>query len=270
MGSGSRGNAFLIEGGDTRLLVDAGFSASQTARRLERLGVEPDSVDAVVVTHEHRDHTAGAGVTARRWGWPLYMTTRTATACAALLDGTEEIRGLRGGQPTRIGELDVVPVDTCHDAAQPVAVTVRHEDAGLSVGVATDIGRATAPVRYALRACNYLILEANHDERWLRTGPYPWSVKRRIGGSRGHLSNRLAAELLAELAHDRLAGVLLAHVSQECNDPGLALEEVGEALERTGFEGVLDVADQVRPSQLYSVTDLVEELIDGPQLRLFR
>ncbi|MFQ5689865.1 MAG: MBL fold metallo-hydrolase [Gemmatimonadota bacterium] len=254
LGSGSRGNAFLIEAGPTRLLVDAGFSGASLARRLDALDVPPESVRAVVVTHEHRDHTAGIGVAARRWGWRLYMTRGTAGASRTLLAGSETVCEMVGDRPFPIGELEVFPFGTCHDAAEPVAVSVLERRTGCRVGVATDLGRATTPVRFGLQGCHFLILEANHDERLLRDGPYPWSIKQRIGGSRGHLSNRLAGELAAELCGPQLGGVLLAHLSRECNDPALAEATVAERLGRVGYEGQLATADQDTPGGLIPVS----------------
>ncbi len=267
LGSGSRGNAFLVEGDGERILVDAGFSGSELAKRLETLEVDPESVGGVVVTHEHRDHTNGIGVGARRWGWPLFMNPGTARACRALLRGEETVRPLPVGHPLRVGQLEVEAVRTCHDAADPVAVVVRHVRTRLEVGIATDLGRATGPVRHALGRCDFLVLEANHDERLLRSGPYPWGVKQRIGGSRGHLSNRLAAELATELAHDRLAGILLSHLSAECNVPQLALERVADGLARTGFRGTLEVATQDEPTRRFDVAALRASA--DPQLSLF-
>lgn len=268
LGSGSRGNAFLIDADDGRVLVDAGFSGRQMSRRLDALEIDPESIDAVVVTHEHRDHTAGIGVGARRWGWRLVMSPRTRIACGTLLRGEERIEDLPA-EGFRAGGLQVEPVPTCHDAVDPVAIVVRHVPTGLRVGVATDLGRATTPVREALRRCAFLILEANHDERLLREGSYPWGVKQRIGGSRGHLSNRLAADLAREIVHDDLGGILLAHVSAECNDPLLARDRVAEGLLSSRYDGVLDVAEQDAPSALYEVAALSRERRNGPQLSLF-
>lgn len=269
LGSGSRGNAFLIETEDTRLLIDAGFSGTELARRLDMLGVDPESIHGVVVTHEHRDHTAGIGVGARRWGWPLYVSDRTLRACRPLLRGEERIEPMKAGRALRIGSLEVHPALTCHDAADPVAVTVTDARTRLKVGVATDLGRPTTLVRQALRECSFVILESNHDERLLRDGPYPWSVKQRIGGSRGHLSNRHAGEFARELAHPRLAGVLLAHLSAECNDAGRAIDRVGEELEKARYDGMLEVARQEEPTPRYDVEALVRARTDGPQLSLF-
>jgi len=270
LGSGSRGNSVYLECGRTRLLVDAGFSGSEIARRLEILGVPAGSIAAVVVTHEHRDHTAGIGIAARRWDWPLYLTPATQRACASLLRGSETIRHYEGEVPFRVGEALVHPASTCHDAADPVALTIVDETTGLKVGIATDLGRATTPVRNALSGCHFVVLESNHDEVLLRESPYPWSVKQRIGGSRGHLSNRLAADLAVDLLHPSLGGFLLAHVSDECNAPGTAVETTRSRLARRGYRGIVDVAMQDGPSALYDVAALADVARNGgPQLRLF-
>ncbi len=270
LGSGSRGNSVLVESGTTRILVDAGFSGSELARRLAELGRRPEEIDAVVVTHEHRDHTAGIGVAARRWGWPLFMTERTAESCDGLLRGQESIEFFPAETRFRIGSLEIHTVPTCHDAADPVAVTIRERESGLLAGVATDLGRATAPVRAALAGCHFLVLEANHDEVRLKEAPYPWSLKQRIGGSRGHLSNHLAGELAQELMHPELGGILLAHLSQECNDPRLAESTVRNALKKTDYRGRVSIASQDRPSAPAEISELVARALGrGPQLSLF-
>lgn len=270
LGSGSGGNAWYVASGDTRVLIDAGFSGVQTERRLAALGVEPDAVAGVVVTHDHRDHTSGAGVAARRWGWPLHMSSATRDACADLLRGEETVRTFEAGEPFALGGLEFRPFLTCHDAVDPLAVTVVERSTGLKLGMATDLGRPTGPVRHALSGSHFLVLEANHDEVMLRESPYPWSVKQRIGGSRGHLSNRVAAELAAELHHAGMAGVLLAHLSQECNEPELALETVESALRAEGYAGSLHVAGQEEPTPAFDVGELVRKARSGPQLELFR
>lgn len=270
LGSGSRGNSVFVECGQTRLLVDAGFSGSEIARRLELLDVSPDSIQAIVVTHEHRDHTAGIGIAARRWDWPLYLTSATEQACAPLLRGSETVRRYEGEVPFDLGDVQIHPSSTCHDAADPVALTIMDPSTGLKVGVATDLGRATTPVRNALAGCHFVVLESNHDEVMLRESPYPWSVKQRIGGSRGHLSNRLAADLAVDLLHPALGGFLLAHLSHECNAPDAAVRTARNRLSRKGFRGVVDVALQDGPSALYDVAALVDVARNGgPQLQLF-
>jgi len=270
LGSGSRGNSVFVECGRTRFLVDAGFSGSEIARRLDLLGVRPESIQAIVVTHEHRDHTSGIGVAARRWNWPLYITPATERACASLLRGSETIVHYEGEAPFDVGEARIHPSSTCHDAADPVALTIQEPETGLKLGVATDLGRATTPVRTALAGCHFVVLESNHDEVMLRESPYPWSVKQRIGGSRGHLSNRLAADLAVDLLHPSLGGFLLAHLSHECNLPEAARETTKKTLARRGYRGVVEVALQDGPSHLYDVDALVDVARNGgPQLQLF-
>lgn len=270
LGSGSGGNSLYLEAGSTRILVDVGFSGAQIERRLGELGVGPETVGAVVVTHEHRDHTAGVGVVARRWGWPLYLSSATRDACADLLRGDEEIRLFAASEPFSVGELRIRPFLTCHDAVDPIAVTVEDRATGLRVGVATDLGRPTAPVRHALAESHFLVLEANHDEILLREGPYPWPVKERIRSSRGHLSNRMAAELAVELLHPELCGVLLAHLSRECNAPERAREVVDRSLREAGYEGAVEVAPQDHPTPLFDLAELHARRTSGPQLELFR
>jgi len=256
LGSGSRGNATLVVAGDTRVMVDAGFSGRDLRRRLDVLGVAPESLDAVVITHDHGDHTRGMGIFSRRHDVPLYMTERTRVACAAKLKGTERIVLYHPGTNFTVGRIRVESFLTAHDAADPVGVALVDEETETRVGIATDLGRPTAQVRHALSGCDFLVLEANHDEAMLSTGPYPWSVKARIASSHGHLSNEAAARFARELHHPRLTGVLLAHLSNECNAPALARQVVGQALKRVGFAGLLEVAPQDEPTTLLDIEEL--------------
>lgn len=268
LGSGSEGNATLVEAGDTRLLVDAGFSGRDLERRLDDVAVDPRSLTAVLVTHEHGDHTRGMGVLARRHALPLFLTRMTARVCAGLLRGEEEVRDYRAGHRFRIGSLEVEPFLTAHDAVDPVAVALTEEGSGDRLGIATDLGRPTAAVRHALRACHLLVLEANHDEGMLRAGPYPWSVQQRIASSHGHLSNEAAGRFARDLVHGGLAAVVLAHLSDRCNHPALAEEIVGIALERAGFRGRLAVAPQDHPLPPIDV-GAARDACAPPQLSLF-
>jgi phosphoribosyl 1,2-cyclic phosphodiesterase len=247
LGSGSAGNCTLVEAADVRLLIDAGFSGRDLERRLATVAVDPCSISALLITHDHGDHTRGMGVIARRWRIPVYVTEPTHTACARLLDGSEDVRMYRSDESVEIGGLTVDPFLTVHDAVDPVAVTVTERATGEKLGIATDLGRPTEGMRHALRECDLLILEANHDEVMLRESPYPWAVKARIGGSHGHLSNRVAAELVAELHHTGLCTVVLAHLSENSNDPRLAHDEVRRALKRVRYRGTLHVARQHTP-----------------------
>lgn len=256
LGSGSAGNSTYVHAGNTRVLVDAGFSARDVARRLEVLSVTPEQIDAIVVTHEHGDHTRGIGVFARRHGTPIHISTRTREACASLFKGDEPVVEYDPGRPFVIRDIRVEPFLTVHDAADPVGVALVDECTGLRLGVATDLGRPTAQIRHALSGCDLLILEANHDEVLLHTSAYPISVRRRIASSHGHLSNQAAARFAVELLHPRLAGVVLAHLSNECNRPDLAEQVVGDALRRAGWEGHIEVAPQDHPTVLFDVEEM--------------
>lgn len=256
LGSGSSGNATLVSAGGTLVLVDAGFSARDLGRRMESLGVAPGQIQAIVVTHDHGDHTRGMGVFARLHGTPLYLTERTRDACDHLLRGGEEVKLYRPGRPFRVGDVRVEPFITVHDAADPVGVALVDERTGLRMGVATDLGRPTVQIRHALSGCDLLVLEANHDELLLASSAYPWSVKRRIASSHGHLSNLDAARFALELLHPRLAVVVLAHLSHACNRPELALQVVGGELRSAGWKGHLEAATQDRPTGWLDVEEL--------------
>jgi phosphoribosyl 1,2-cyclic phosphodiesterase len=267
LGSGSGGNSVLVcarddDGPGTRLLVDAGLSARALCERLDILGIDPFAIDAIVITHDHRDHTRGIGVFARKHRTQVYMTEGTRRACEDLLHGVERVAPYGVGLPFRVGQLRIEPFTIVHDAAEPAGVAVVDERTGLRVGIATDLGRPTAQTRHALRDCDLLVLEANHDDMLLHTGPYPSSVKRRIASSHGHLSNQAAARLATELMHPRLAGIVLAHLSVECNRPTIAERVVGEALRRAGWAGHIEVACQDIPTRLLDVEEL--RLRSGP------
>jgi phosphoribosyl 1,2-cyclic phosphodiesterase len=268
LGSGSRGNAILVEAGETRLLIDAGFSGKDLARRMDAVEVDPGSITALLVTHDHGDHTRGMGVFARRFGTPLHLTPATRIACRGLLRGDEPVVEYQSSAAFRLGPLKVEPFLTVHDAVDPVAVTVTDTRTGSKLGIATDLGRPTTGTRAALASSHLLILEANHDDARLWNGPYPWSVKQRIASSHGHLSNRAAADLAAELYHRELAGVVLAHLSDSCNEPAMARDAVEAALSRRGFGGMLEVAEQDHPGQPIDV-DRLRARSAPAQLALF-
>lgn len=242
LGSGSRGNAILLESGDTRVLVDAGFHVRELEVRLTAVGVAPQSVRACVVTHEHGDHARGACAAAARWGWELHASEGTAGACAGM--AAADVRTFEPGATFAIGGLSVRTVPVPHDAAGPVAVVATAERSGARVGVCYDLGHASDPVRVAMRELDILVLEANHDDGMLRAGPYPPSVQGRIAGRAGHLSNRAAAGLARECANSNLRHVVLAHLSEVCNDPAVATEAVTAALVGTRFRGRVHAATQ--------------------------
>ena len=245
LGSGSRGNCVAVESEGVAVLVDAGFSAREIERRAEAAGLAMECVAAIVLTHEHGDHACGAARLARRLGAPVLTAPGTwARLVDRMGDATHRQIGLCGR--VEIGPFAVTACPTSHDAAEPLAVALHAAD-GASIGVAYDLGRPTTAVRYLLRRLTALVIEANHDEVQLRTSGYPPVVQRRIAGSGGHLSNRAAAELLAELHHPELGAVVLAHLSRHCNTAAEARAAVTPVLRRVGFAGTLHVADQDAP-----------------------
>jgi phosphoribosyl 1,2-cyclic phosphodiesterase len=234
-----------VESEGIAVLVDAGFSAREIERRASSVNLGLDRIAGIVVTHEHGDHACGAARLARRLGVPVLTAPGTWTALSRHMAATEH-RPLGLCAQAEIGPFVIQACPTSHDAADPLAVALHAQD-GTSVGVAYDLGRPTAAVRYLLRNLSALVLEANYDEVALRTSSYPPAVQRRIAGSGGHLSNRAAAELLVELHHRDLAVVVLAHLSRQCNTSEYARATVGPALRRVGFRGTLHIAEQDSP-----------------------
>ena len=223
LGSGSRGNATLIEAAGTRLLLDCGFAARELEQRLARLEVAPDSLDAILVTHEHQDHIRGVGAVARRYGLPVWLTHGTRRS--GRLGEVADTRLLPPDhKPFRIGDIQISPYPVPHDAREPVQFVFQCK--GSRLGVLTDAGMVTPHIVEMLQACNALLLECNHDTQMLVSGPYPPSLQRRVGGQLGHLSNRQAAQLLGSLEHARLEHLVAGHLSERNNCP----QRVREAL----------------------------------------
>jgi len=249
LASGSRGNAIYVSDGRTAILIDAGLSGIELQRRMAAKGLDPGSLDAILVSHEHADHIQGVGVLSRRFGLPVHISDTTREASKKVLGKLAAIRPFCCGEPFFIGDLVVHPFSISHDAVDPAGFTIRCN--GSKMGVATDLGIATSVVKTHLQACDILILEANHDDRMLIDGPYPWPLKQRIRGRSGHLSNEDAATLLSTLQHDRLAHVVLAHLSEENNTPDIARKAIETVLEGSRTE--LHVACQATGCRLLSL-----------------
>lgn len=218
LGSGSRGNCLAIATPEGTLLIDAGFSARETFLRMAEVGLSPADVKAILITHEHGDHIRGMGPLARKLRVPVYINERTWLGVRR--PELPEARHVPAGERFEIGGFRVKSLSLPHDAADPVAYVV--EWGGKAVGCVTDLGVPSQRVIDALRGCSFLVCEANHDEQMLLDGPYPWSVKQRIRGRHGHLSNSQGLALLEGMLHPGLEGVILAHLSEKCNRPELA------------------------------------------------
>lgn len=226
LGSGSKGNALLVEAGSTRVLVDCGFGPREAAARLARLGLAPDQVDAVLVTHEHADHVGGVAACAARFGWAIHASHGTAAAAGQLAD--RAVRRFDSHAGFAIGDLEVHPYPVPHDAREPTQFAF--SDGNVRLGVLTDAGTVTPHIVAMLAGCAALVLECNHDAGMLRTGRYPPPLKRRIAGDYGHLDNDQAAGLLRQLEGSRLQHVVAAHLSEENNTPELARAALAGAL----------------------------------------
>ncbi len=243
LGSGSAGNALAVASGDEVLLIDAGFSAREVHRRATQAGLDMRRVTGIVITHEHGDHTAGAARLAATLRIPILTAPGTWDRLRPRMPKAAFLPlAIMGG--VQHGGFHIEACATSHDAAEPIALSIRTL-AGHRIGIAYDLGRPTAAVRYLLRDSHAIVLEANHDEVLLRTSDYPASVQERIAGSGGHLSNRSAAEILASVVHAGLAAVILAHMSERCNTADHARAEVDPILLPYGV--ALHLASQHTP-----------------------
>jgi len=247
LGSGSTGNATLVEFGATRLLVDAGLSARALGQRLEAAGVAPASVGWLLLSHEHGDHVRGAQRFSRLHGLQVLSSFETLEAMNCSPKDFSSWAPLPEVGRLDLGGVEVEPFPVPHDAARPVGFVLHGE--GLRVGLATDLGHATTLVRQRLRGCHVLMLESNHDDSMLRDGPYPWHLKQRVSGRRGHLSNADAAALLGHVVDDACGAVVLAHLSEKNNRPALARDCAARALADAGQGRVaMRVAAARRPT----------------------
>lgn len=237
LGSGSTGNATLVEGSGTRILIDAGLGPKILADKLVALEIEPASIETILVSHEHEDHARGAAPFSTKWGVRVAATRGTYAAAGF---GGGEVAGfevLTPGRHHSFGALDVEPVMVPHDAAEPVAFIVSCGDA--TFGHGTDFGHISARLASAFADCTSILLESNYDETLLDVGDYPWSLKERIRGPYGHLSNAMVSSYLGRKLGRHCRRVALAHLSQSNNTPTLALEAALRALVRGAREDVV-------------------------------
>ena len=246
LASGSSGNAALVSCGSTHVLVDAGVSARRITAGLRAAGVEPRALTAILVTHEHHDHIAGLAVLTKNLRVPIYASGPTCGELrrrVAFLD--DLLRPQEPGTGVQVGGLWVESFPTPHDAAGSVGYSLEG-DACRAV-ICTDLGHLTREVRQAAEGCDLLVCEANHDEDWVRSGPYPYPLKRRVLGDYGHLSNEAGAELAALGVQSGARTVVLAHLSAENNTPAHAREAVCRRLRSMGCDPERDVTLAVAP-----------------------
>jgi phosphoribosyl 1,2-cyclic phosphodiesterase len=214
LGSGSKGNATLVQHRDTTLLVDNGFSLRKFMQRLDRFEIEADSIDAVLLTHEHGDHSGGVERLCANYAIPLW--TAVGTARAVLAPGFEYHR-LVAGQAITLGQIEVLPVTVPHDASEPLQFIFHQIDNGKRLGILTDTGHVTRHILDAFSNLDALLLEFNYDADMLASGPYPEMLKQRVGGNHGHLSNQQSLELLRRIDTSSLSCLIAAHISEKNN-----------------------------------------------------
>ncbi|MCD8036843.1 MAG: MBL fold metallo-hydrolase [Clostridiales bacterium] len=252
--SGSSGNSTYIGNGDTHILIDAGVSCKQIVEHIRQLDIEPENINAIFITHEHIDHIKGAGVLSRKYNIPVYATPGTWQGIGNTVGdfAPENVRYVSPGQMMVVGDLCVKPFAIPHDTIEPVAYSVFTESRKLTV--ATDIGHATDIVKENIYDSDVLLFEANHDIDMLKNGSYPWPLKQRILGEKGHLSNEASGETLGEIMNGRLKYIFLGHLSKENNEPHLCYETVNGILDscgiKTGKHVQLDMASRFTNSMM--------------------
>jgi phosphoribosyl 1,2-cyclic phosphodiesterase len=256
LASGSRGNTAVVESSRARILVDAGISCRETFKRLKSLQLDPCSVSAILISHEHSDHVYGLAMLAKKLNVPVFMTGATHQAWArSLRDEAGELPKLAklevfsSGRSFQIADITVTPFTIPHDAADPVGFTFRAE--GTKIAIATDLGYMPASVCDHLRKCDVLMVESNHDLEMLRVGPYPWSVKQRVMSRVGHLSNESLAQFFAKDYDKGASYIILAHLSEQNNHPEIARQAAETALgpQRTLLQNRLMLAAQDAPTE---------------------
>ncbi|MFK7975093.1 MAG: MBL fold metallo-hydrolase [Halioglobus sp.] len=213
LGSGSKGNSTVVRAGETLIMVDCGFSMRETVRRLQVLGLDPQQLDAILVTHEHSDHSSGVAALSRKFEIPIYLTHGTAST--GRCEGGYEEYLFNCDERFTIGDMVIEAISVPHDAAEPCQYRVSCEER--SLGILTDLGSLTPHVINSYRGCSSLLLEFNHDVQMLEDGPYPYGLKRRVGGDWGHLNNEQAAQLLEAIDGRSLQQVVVAHISEKNN-----------------------------------------------------
>ncbi|SEH51344.1 Phosphoribosyl 1,2-cyclic phosphodiesterase [Halobacillus karajensis] len=236
LASGSTGNAFYIESGDERILVDAGLSGKRIEGLLEQVDVDPHSLSRILVTHEHSDHIKGLGIMARRYNLPIYANEKTWNAMESQLGklSIDQKFHFSMEETKTFGGVDVESFAVSHDAADPMFYTF-HQD-GKKVALVTDLGYVSERIKKTVEDADAYIFESNHDVSMLRMGRYPWNVKRRILGDSGHVSNEDCALALTDILTDKTQRIYLAHLSLDNNMKDLAHMSVKNVLEERGFE----------------------------------
>ncbi|MDP3742794.1 MAG: MBL fold metallo-hydrolase [Methylotenera sp.] len=245
LGSGSAGNALVVEVKQTRLMLDCGFSVKETTSRLARLNLTPNDITGIVITHEHDDHAGGALKLAAKYRIPVWLTYGTLKMVTRYMPVNQydlQLNVMDSHTAVAIADIEVQPYPVPHDAREPIQCIFT--EGNLKLGVLTDVGHGTPHIEDQLNGCNALMLECNHDANMLQNGPYGWTLKKRVGGDLGHLENLDAANLLSKLDNSKLQHIMAAHLSAKNNTPLLAKSALAKVL---GCElDWVGVADQLQ------------------------
>lgn len=259
--SGSSGNCIYVGTDDTHILIDSGISCKRVKAGLEKIGVEPERIDGILITHEHSDHIRGLGVVSRRYSIPIYTTALTWTRILTSggIGPVEEglFHAITPDADFILGDLSIHPFSTSHDAVQPVCFTFTK--GAKKISVATDLGCYDSYISEKLKNSSVLFIEANHDIEMLKNGSYPFYLKKRILSDSGHLSNEMSGRLISEVMHEGLKYVILGHLSKENNRPEVAhsavLSEPAIALACSGGSVELVVSERESVSPLITICD---------------
>jgi len=253
LGSGSSGNSAYIETEDTKILIDAGFSGKKIKIKLENIGVDIDSIDALLITHEHGDHILGAGIISRKHNIPIYITKESYEAGQNKLGKIKEemLKFIDGN--FSIKNLNISPFDVLHDARRTLGFRIENHERK-TIAISTDIGHITNIVKENFKGVNVAVIETNYDYSMLMTCSYPWDLKARVKGRNGHLSNGDAAKLIRDIYHDGLQKVYLSHVSKDSNSYDMAYKTVRDELEASEINLLLEVAKRDSETKLYAIS----------------
>ncbi|MEE8380026.1 MAG: MBL fold metallo-hydrolase [Gammaproteobacteria bacterium] len=241
LGSGSKGNATIVKHDKTTILVDCGFSLRKFEQRLSRLEISPQEIDAILLTHEHSDHSSGVARLSAKFNIPVWSTVGTARTA---FEDSFAYNEVCGGESTLIGCFEIVPVTVPHDAGEPVQYVFRHIDSGKKFGILTDAGHITSHIIKAYDNLHGLLLEFNYDQAMLDAGPYPYLIKQRVSGDLGHLSNEQSIDLLRQINTSSLTCLIAAHISENNNSVGIVEQQLNQldtipspilASQETGF-----------------------------------
>ncbi|MFA6816502.1 MAG: MBL fold metallo-hydrolase [Lentisphaeria bacterium] len=247
LGSGSKGNATLIHYGNCGILVDAGFSLKELRRRLNVAHIDESIIKAIIITHEHSDHIKGLRVCASYFSVPIYASTRCADTLMRKDPKIHTIHRFTPGGTFMFKDYSITPFDIKHDAIEPVAFVIRIKNK--KIGIATDLGSVTKMTEYQLNACDFLIIESNHDLNMLAASPRPWHLKQRILSPIGHLNNNATQDFLTRVIGPNTHYITLAHISHECNTNDIAFNTTEKTLQDLGRQDIhLEIANQEQPT----------------------